>query len=260
MRRIVLSLVLVGATLITIGSVAPGAGANPSNQSAQVTYSVSNESLQNLGTINLAAAGAAASAAAAPAVTPSATLGTPPQMPDVEGLPNRTGTTPGTPVATGGTLNVQSGHSNGSAGFQGIDGAQQAAVNPNVGDLEPPDQGTCVGPNGHGQTLVVEIVNNAVAAYTPSGTEVLPVTPTFALFNQPNTASPSDPRCYYDSSTGRWFFTEFVVGPRPRARSSSRSPRRPTRWATTRSSASTRPTPRTRGRLPVLRRLRPDRR
>ena len=208
MRRIVLSLVLVGATLITIGSVAPVAGANQSNSSAQLTYSASNESLQNLGTVNLAAAGAAASSSVAPALT----LGTPPQMPDVEGLPTRSGSATGTPVATGATLNVQSGHINGSVGFEGITGAQQAAVNPYVGDLEPPDQGTCVGPDRHGQTLVMEIVNNAVAAYTASGTEVLPVTPTFALFNQPNTASPSDPRCYYDSSTQRWFFTEFVVG------------------------------------------------
>jgi hypothetical protein len=59
----------------------------------------------------------------------------------------------------------------------------------------------------------MEIVNNAVAAYSGSGTTELAVTPTWALFNQPETAFLSDPRCYYDAPTGRWFFTEFVDGP-----------------------------------------------
>lgn len=209
MRKAVSAFALVGALLTSVATFTPVAGANGSNSSAQLQYTTSSESLQNLGSVNLAAAGAAASSSTSG--QPSLTLGTPPVVSDSEGLPNRTGG-PAAPVATGNPLSVQSSHLNGGTGFQGISGAQQAAVNPNVGDLEPPDQGTCVGPDGHGRTLVVEIINNAVAAFTPSGTQVLPVTPTFALFNQPNTASPSDPRCYYDSTTQRWFFTEFVVG------------------------------------------------
>lgn len=113
-----------------------------------------------------------------------------------------------------GSFSVQKGNVAGAVGFDGITGPQQAAVNggANVGDLEPPDQGTCVGPDANGTPIAMEIINNAVAAYTTSGSQELGVTPTYALFKQPSTAFLSDPRCYYDSSTQRWFFTEFVVG------------------------------------------------
>jgi hypothetical protein len=116
-------------------------------------------------------------------------------------------------VARGSFL-VQKGNVAGAVGFDGITGPQQAAVNGgvNVGDLEPPDQGTCVGPDANGTPIAMEIINNAVAAYSTSGTQELGVTPTYALFKQSSTAFLSDPRCYYDSSTQRWFFTEFVVG------------------------------------------------
>jgi hypothetical protein len=100
----------------------------------------------------------------------------------------------------------------GAIGFDGITGPQQAAVNAAPADLEPPDQGTCAGPDASGTPIVMEIINNAVAAYSTSGTQQLGVTAAYALFDQPSTAFLSDPRCYYDASTQRWFFTEFVVG------------------------------------------------
>jgi hypothetical protein len=79
--------------------------------------------------------------------------------------------------------------------------------------LEPPDQGLCVG-NG----FVLESVNDAFAVYRPSGTSL---TGPIAL-NQFYQRSPaiirkipasssirgdflSDPKCYYDDATGRWF-------------------------------------------------------
>ena len=114
-------------------------------------------------------------------------------------------------MSPGALASVDSSASARLPGFEGISGPQQAAVN-GGGDLEPPDQGTCAGADAKGNPVVVEIINNALAAYTPSGTSLLPVTPTYALFNQPSTASLSDPRCAYDATTHRWFFTEFVVG------------------------------------------------
>jgi len=185
------------------------AGASPSGP-APLTYSTSNVPLLNLGTVN---------------VSTIAGTGTPPPS----GSPNgsilnsdaQDGFGPGQgngPALYSGsigpatTYNVQRDHSGGDlTSFEGISGPGQAAVN-GGGDLEPPDQGTCVGPDGHGRPIVMEIINNAFAGYSTSGTQLVATTPTYALFNQSSTAFLSDPRCMYDSTTHRWFFTEFVVG------------------------------------------------
>ncbi|MGI8762011.1 MAG: hypothetical protein ACR2LF_12105 [Jatrophihabitantaceae bacterium] len=94
----------------------------------------------------------------------------------------------------------------GTVGFVGITGPAQAAVN-HGGDLEPPDQGLC----SDGSTIL-EFVNNALEAYTPSG-QVLagPLAATTVFGVSPSTFL-SDPRCYYDAPSKRWFLTEFVVG------------------------------------------------
>ena len=102
-------------------------------------------------------------------------------------------------------------NTNPATGFDGINGVQQAAVNGGA-DSGTPDQGTCAGPDATGAPIVVEIINNALSAYTQSGDQELGVTPTYALFNQPSATYLSDPRCYYDANTQRWFFTMFTVG------------------------------------------------
>jgi len=96
-------------------------------------------------------------------------------------------------------------------GFTGISGPAQAATGA-FGDLEPPDQGTCAGPATTGKPLVVEVVNTAFAGFTKTGGVVYPVTGDFRLFDQSSTAFLSDPRCYYDSATQRWFFTDLELG------------------------------------------------
>jgi hypothetical protein len=90
-------------------------------------------------------------------------------------------------------------------GFVGLTGPEQAAVNGGL-DLEPPDQGLCAG-DGY----VAEFINNALTVYQPSGSQALPVIAAYQMFKQPSTAFMSDPRCYFDQATGRWFFAEFVV-------------------------------------------------
>lgn len=97
-------------------------------------------------------------------------------------------------------------------GFAGLTGADSGFIN-NGYDAEPPDQGLCAY-NG----VVLEEVNLAVRAYTQNG---VALTPTVSLnsffglapaensaYNRP-TFGPflSDPRCYYDAQTRRWFVT-----------------------------------------------------
>ena len=92
----------------------------------------------------------------------------------------------------------------GESGFSALGGVQQAAVS--GFDLEPPDQGLCAG-GGY----LMEFINNAISIYTAYGAQlVAPVKPA-AAFLKPHEFF-SDPRCYYDAPTKRWFFQELVVG------------------------------------------------
>lgn len=95
--------------------------------------------------------------------------------------------------------------------FNGLSDADSAAVN--GVNVSPPDQGLCVGIDpGVPRKVVFEIVNEVVRETAPDGSD-LPGTPLlrnqdFTLdrfFNDPN--ADSDPRCFYDWSTGSFYFT-----------------------------------------------------
>ncbi len=115
-----------------------------------------------------------------------------------------------------------SGPGPGSKVFNGMNELAQetANYNPFAYIVEPPDQGLAV--NG---SYVVELVNDAVAIYTPAGSLVMPPFALSALFglppeltgNPPTSFGPSlsDPRGYFDVGTQRWFFTvlEFGIDP-----------------------------------------------
>jgi hypothetical protein len=95
-------------------------------------------------------------------------------------------------------------------GFDGLNfHDQRYANNGNQFSVEPPDQGLCVG-NG----FVMESVNDVLAIYDGSGNELVgPVDlNTFygypAAINRTTGAygpSITDPSCYYDAGTRRWF-------------------------------------------------------
>jgi hypothetical protein len=68
-------------------------------------------------------------------------------------------------------------------------------------DLEPPDQGLCAG-NG----LIIEHVNLVLAVYTQSGSRVIGPASSNFFFGVPRDFL-SDPRCYFDPGTSRWFMT-----------------------------------------------------
>ncbi len=111
------------------------------------------------------------------------------------------------PGATPGTGNTNALLHN----FNGVSSVDSAKVNP-AGDVEPPDQGLCVG-NGY----VVEPVNEAITIYRPDGTvvkgpEALPVF--FGeppVFEPPDTNVQGDVRCYFDPTTNTWFATQLFL-------------------------------------------------
>jgi hypothetical protein len=86
--------------------------------------------------------------------------------------------------------------------------------------LEPPDQGMCVG-----RGYVMEIVNNALAVYDSAGHLLSGPTANSQFFQlQPEIirSTPlvygqfiSDPRCYFDADTRRWFVTELEIDTDP---------------------------------------------
>jgi hypothetical protein len=105
----------------------------------------------------------------------------------------------------------------GFSGFDGLNHADQRLAGTGVFtntqfSLEPPDQGLCVG-NG----FVVETINTALAVYGPDGSvKAGPVALNqfFGLAPEVIRSAPpvygdftSDPRCYYDHQTRRWFVT-----------------------------------------------------
>ncbi len=79
--------------------------------------------------------------------------------------------------------------------------AASTAQQTNFGaEFEPPDQGLCAG-NG----FVLEPVNSAYRIYHTDGSTIVGPFNVNDLFNVGAAEFTSDPRCYYDASTQRWF-------------------------------------------------------
>ena len=103
-------------------------------------------------------------------------------------------TTPNPPTTRLSRANVPGEH-----GFSALTNVLQAQTNGGF-DLEPPDQGLCAG-GGY----VMEFVNNALAIYNKNGNQLVAPIGSANVFGQPTTDFFSDPRCYYDAPTKRWF-------------------------------------------------------
>lgn len=106
----------------------------------------------------------------------------------------------------------------GSHGFVAVTAAQQAAAH--GGNLEPPDQGLCA----HGGKMI-EAVNVALQVYSENGSALAPVVDLNAFYGLPPARNSSgvsgpfisDPKCYYDGQTGRWFVTALEIDVNPYA-------------------------------------------
>ncbi len=112
---------------------------------------------------------------------------------------------------------------NGFSGFNALSHADQRyADNGNQFSLEPPDQGLCSG-NG----FVLEEVNLAISIYSLSSGQVVQYgisslnrffgLPSAITRSTPPVYGPflSDPRCYYDHATGRWFVSILEIDTDP---------------------------------------------
>jgi len=94
--------------------------------------------------------------------------------------------------------------------FNGLNHRNQRLANGgNQFSLEPPDQGLCVG-----KGVEMEIINDVMKVYSPSGGTVKGTTDLNTFFGYPaqivrstGTFGPfvTDPSCYYDQATDRWF-------------------------------------------------------
>ncbi len=116
-------------------------------------------------------------------------------------------------------------------GWEGIDHVDQRFVagGGNQFSLEPPDQGLCVGtttsPNGPADGVeVMELVNDAAAFYDStthqfgapiSLSDLLGLPPTINRTTGEYGPFLSDPKCYFDVETGRWFITVLEIGQDP---------------------------------------------
>jgi hypothetical protein len=178
-------------------------GGPASAQGGRAGPKVSHLKATKVGTFSFADLGAPGAAAAHPSGPPHQPMSKTVRHTSAASVPDVAGT------AVVGT-------SGGAVGFNGLDNVQQ--VNAGTGDYTgsqldatPPDQGLCVG-----QGDVVEAINVAFRVDSSSGA---PLTPAVA-FNQFLKLSPesvnggppfgpflSDPRCYYDPDTARWFMT-----------------------------------------------------
>ena len=145
------------------------------------------------------------------------------QRPDLDGLINDSDVNGGgSGAAPAVVLTVPSVHNTpitlvnrGFSGFDALDHFDQrfagtGAFTNTQFSLEPPDQGLCVG-NG----FVMEVINTALAVYRPDGTLVAGPTALnqfFGLAPEVIRSAPpvfgdftSDPRCYFDAQTNRFF-------------------------------------------------------
>ncbi len=145
---------------------------------------------------------------------------------DIPKLPTRPGTPDRTPG--GGTASPASA-GRGVHGWNGLTHFDQRTsgtgkyTNTQF-SLEPPDQGLCV---GHGK--VMELVNDALAIYDSNGKLLSGPTPISQFFNlapEVIRSTPpvfgdfvSDPKCYFDADTNRWFITVLQQDPAPSVRS-----------------------------------------
>ncbi len=199
---------LASATL-AVSTGAAGAAKNesarpPASSSAVVRASVSHVALQRIGTKNATVLAASTTHIKLSKSTEKVLIGDTQTITRTKGSSSAAPSVPTNfPVKTKAPSNAPS-----SAGFAGITGSQQASAN-NAYDLEPPDQGLCS--NG---TYVVEVVNNAYAVYSTSGTILLGPIATTSLLGIPSENAGSfvsDPHCYYDQSLNRWFVVELSI-------------------------------------------------
>jgi len=195
---------------------AAGAGTSRPSDASHVVQAVQGQvRLLSVGTVNLAAlAEGHETQAGPPSHTPGAAARITKPRATVAPLrlPPAGALRPG-PGVTGAAINADwAGNVRGAHGFNGLNSAASGAANSGsggVGYVSPPDPALAVGHSPKG-TAVLEMVNNALSIYTPSGKTLLGPVPAYKFFRLRASALLSDPRAYLDG-VGHWFLTESVA-------------------------------------------------
>ncbi len=201
MHRISRSKVSIVLSLLTLlalvgGFVATGMGRGQTStaHAASASYTVKTGHLTLIKTVNLA------SLSTAPAPRTGKTRVMPFHSTRSKGGAAlnslKSPVTVGTAIATGSLLH----------NFNGASSVD--SMNANGFDLEPPDQGLCV---GNGQ--VIEVINLVFTDYRPNGTILFGPFAINLLFGESPTEFLSDPRCYFDPATHDFFFTILAIDP-----------------------------------------------
>lgn len=148
-----------------------------------------------------------------------------PQLPQDSVHPTASTTSVALPSVTPSHVNGNDGGKGGvSAAFPGLDHYDSRnASNGNQFSLEPPDQGLCAS-----NDFVLEAINDVVGVYSAQGQNhqlVAGPTALNAFFKLPPSiirstppvygAFTSDPKCYYDQQTNRWFMTMLEISQNP---------------------------------------------
>ncbi|HEX6480307.1 MAG TPA: hypothetical protein VF043_15825 [Ktedonobacteraceae bacterium] len=133
------------------------------------------------------------------------------------GATNRSGANPSAVSASVQNTGVSSSSIGLITSFNGINHRQQRlANNGNQFSLEPPDQGLCVG-NG----FVLETVNDALNVYDSHGNSLKGPTDLNSFYGYPPSINRTtgvfgpeltDPSCYFDKATQRWFHIVLTIG------------------------------------------------
>lgn len=118
------------------------------------------------------------------------------------------------PIISGSTV---AGATNGLVSVPGLNGYLQGVTHPQNGglpgvDVEPSDQGLCAS-----TTDTVEVNNEVIEVFTGSTLSPVTIAPLEKLFGTPEIfgagtghsySVQGDPRCYFDSTTGRWYASQ----------------------------------------------------
>ena len=219
-----LSLIAASAVSLAAGQAAAAPSATPKTVAASQVATQIHATTVNLRALGEASARAAAKSGRTPETKGAAQFrSTPLLRPRPHGLLTQAQAAAGAPHA--GSLS-QLDASPPGASFVGLDHFDQRilADNNNQFSLEPPDQALAVG-----KGRIVEVVNNALQVYDTNGNALLPVPVSsnifFGLPTEFNRTTGelgpfmSDPRAYYDWSTGRFFVAEWATLNQPNGKS-----------------------------------------
>ncbi len=191
--------------LLTVASAAlalTAAGAGGNSLAAGKTGSAAHDGAGARTRGNAILVGEAAPGAAVP-TTSSPTIGAHQRLPVLQPRSSGTGVRQAAPAPAAAAPATAAAPSAGAAPVQSFDGVNAAQNMRAAGfDTEPPDEGL-----GAGNGFVVNFVNVTGAIYRPNGQRLGAPFYLNTFFKEDPATATSDPRVYYDSSSGRWFAT-----------------------------------------------------